>query len=120
MTAISNEIVVDHVLFRKIEGTLHLTDTFISWKSKSENSPFSINHYYDKINHIKISYEKKVKILLGFHNMSWCIFEFISPISRDKQLTDMIKISDLLNLLKTTLRHKNKRHSFYNQSTFFV
>ena len=120
MTLISNEIVVDHVLFRKTEGTLYLTDKVITWKSNTENSPFTINYYYNKINHIKISYQKKVKILLGFHNMSWCIFEFITLISRDKQLTDMIKISDLLNLLKTKLRHKNKRNAVYEESTFLL
>ena len=31
--------------------------------------------------------------------MSWSIFVFISPMSRDKHLIDMIKISDLLDLL---------------------
>ena len=62
MTEISNNIVVDHVLFRKTEGTLYLTDKVISWKSNTENSPFTINYYFNKINHIKISYKKKVKI----------------------------------------------------------
>ena len=120
MTVNTNEIIVDHVLFRKIEGTLHLTNKVITWKSNTENSPFTINYFYNKINDVKISYKKKIKILLVFHNMQWCIFEFISPISRDKQLTDMIKISDLLNLLKTTLRHKNKRNAINNQNTFLL
>ena len=75
------DIVVDHVKFKKIEGTLHLTNKNISWKSNTGNSSLSIHHHYFEIKHIQISFKSKVKILIGFYNLSWSIFEFVLNMS---------------------------------------
>ena len=121
-----NEIVVNHVFFKKNEGTLHLTHESITWKPKTENA-FPIVYHYFQIKHLKISIKKnKAKILLGFYNLSWSIFEFCSPISHDKQLIDMIKCSDLIAILKPASRHKHKRipidhekiHAYYKKLVF--